>query len=146
VSADPVEDVADALVTLLEAAPSWSTPPSLSFAVVKEAVPEEAIELESIRTLTVLVCPFGESAQKIDRGGKALETYQVYLVIARPMGEEFTRVNLSRFAREVKTGIRQAGKMAGCVWSCDETVKFNPQLYRSNFFLSATRLDYTAIR
>lgn len=145
-SADPVEDIADALVTFLENAENWSAPPSLKFTVIKDATPE--IHLEKIKTTTVFVIPFGEAAEKIGRGGQALETYQVFTMVYRPMDSEFTRQLLSKLSRELKLAIRGATRMAGCVWTGDETsVKFNPQVGKdSKAFVDGTQFSYAGIR
>lgn len=143
-SADPVEDIADALVTFLEGAPNWTPPASMNFVVEKNATPEEKLYKEKQKTLIAFVVPFGETAQKIGRGGEALEVYQVYVVISRELNADFTRQNLSLFAREVKLAIRKNRRMAGCVWSGDQTdQKYNATLLMDhNTFVCSMRFDF----
>ncbi len=145
-SADPVEDIADALVTFLENAANWSEPPSLEFEVIKDATPE--LHLEKIKSTTVFVIPFGEAAEKIGRGGQALETYQVFTMVYRPMDSTIGRTELANFSRQLKLAIRKQGRMAGFSWSGDETsVKFNPQVGKdSKAFVDGTQFNYAGIR
>lgn len=147
-SADPVEDIADALVAFLEGAPSWSEPPSIVFEVVKDATPDEKLKKEELRKSKVFVVPYGETAEKIGRGGQALEVYQVFLVFARAMDADFTQPKLAKWAREVKLAIRKSPRMAGHPWAGDDTtVKLNTPLAReADVFVSGVMLSYSGIR
>lgn len=147
-SADPVEDIADALVAFLEDAENWTPPPSIAFEVEKDATPDAKLEKEKLRQSKVFVVPFGETAEKIGRGGQALEVYQVFVVFARAMDNDFTRPKLAKWAREVKLAIRSATRMAGYAWAGDDTtVKLNTPLARENdVFVSGVLLSYSGIR
>ena len=136
------------MVVFLGDAPNWQDPPSLNFETVKDAVPEQKLYKEKLKTLTAFVVPFGESAQKIGRGGQALETYQVFLIIAREMDVTFTREKLSRLSRELKLAIRRSARMAGCPWMGDETTqKYDERMLREhNNFVSSTRFDFSKIQ
>jgi hypothetical protein len=147
-SADPVEDIADAMVTFLDGAASWEDPPSLTFNAEKSDSAIGKVYKEKQTTLKVLVVPWGEAAEKIDRGGKAIESYQVELVIIRQMDTEFTRAKLSVFARELKIAIRHNKRLAGFPWIGDETVmKFDTiALAEMKNFATATRFNFSGIK
>jgi hypothetical protein len=148
VSADPVEDIADALVVFFEDAESWTAPPSMNFEVIKDAVPDEKLKKELLQNLKVFVVPFGEAAEKIGRGGQALETYQVFVVVARAMNADFTQPKLAKLTRELKLAVRKSPRMAGYPWQGDETsVKLNTPLAReADVFVSGFMVSYTGIR
>lgn len=147
-SADPVEDIADAMVTFLNGAPNWSEPPTLKFNAEKSDSAFGKVYKERQVALQVLVVPWGEAAEKIGRGGQALESYQVELVIIRLLDAEWTRTRLSVFARQLKLAIRRNVRLGGYVWSGDETVtKFDPiALAEMNQFATATRFNFAAVK
>jgi hypothetical protein len=147
-SADPVEDIADAMVTFLNGAASWDDEPSFKFTAEKSDSAIGKVYKEKQTTLKVLVVPWGEAAEKIDRGGKALESYLVQLVIVRQMDADFTRAKLAVFARELKIAIRHNRRLAGYPWSGDETVmKFDSiALAEMNNFATATQFNFAGIK
>lgn len=145
-SADPVEDIADALVTFLNDDKSeWGEQPEIVFTAVKNADPTKELTVENLATTQVFVAPYGETGQKIGRGGQALETYQVFLLVVRGITTEFTRTKLAEFVRQLKLAIRKGGKMAGYHWRGDETTaKYQLEaLTQVNHFASSIRFDYS---
>lgn len=147
-SADPVEDIADALVDFLGNAAEWPESPSMAFEVIKDATPDDKLEKEKLKGTKVFVVPFGESAEKIGRGGQALETYQVFVVVARAMDADFTQPKLAKFTRELKLAIRRQPRMAGFPWQGDDTtVKLNTALAReTDVFISGVMVSFTGIQ
>lgn len=137
---DPVEDICDALVTYINGLSELS----LTAVASKPVDPLDELTLEHPE-LQVLVVPFGESATKIGRGGHVLEVYQATLMIVRMLTVEFSRERLSLFTREL-TAVLRGERMAGHVWSGDETVsKFDlNQIHEKHQFVSVVRLSYTA--
>lgn len=147
-SADPVEDIADAMVTFLNGAAGWADPPSLTFAAEKSDSAIGKVYKEKQVAIKVLVVPWGEAAEKIGRGGQGLESYQVEIVIVRQLDADFTRQSMSRFARELKLAVRHAVRIGGYPWIGDETVmKFDTiALAEMGNFATATRFSFAGIK
>lgn len=145
-SADPVEDIADALVEFLNGDKSeWLEQPDIAFVAVKDSDPTQRLTVENLSSVQVFVVPFGETAQKIGRGGQALETYQVFLLVVRGVNGQFTRSRLAEFARQLKLAVRRGGKMAGYHWRGDETTaKYQLEaLQQVDHFASSVRFDFS---
>jgi hypothetical protein len=136
---DPVEQISDALVTHLNGLETGSL--GFVFQAEKTDDPDELLYAEQ-PDLKVLVVPFGETAERIGRGGQAIETYQVNVIVVKKL-DIVTRDALSLFARQLKAAIRP-NRMAGYGWAGDETVtKYDPKILRElNQFASLTRFSY----
>lgn len=143
---DPVEDVADAMVAFLENAPNWDVPPEIAFAVKKHATPE--VELEKVVGTTCYVVPFSEAGQRISRGGKYLEKYNVFLMFVRKLSTDFTREKLSKLERHVAVVVRQQRRLAGFpISEVETTVKMNPELAKNDkLFVSGRQFACIGIR
>jgi hypothetical protein len=144
---DPVESIADAQVTFLNGSKAgWHVDhrPTITFQAIKHADPNELLKTEKLTSTLVVIVPFGESAKKIDRGGKALETYQTYLMIVRQLDSAFTRPKLGELARQLKLALRAQNRMAGYPWMGDETTaKYELEvLSQVEHFANVTRFDY----
>lgn len=144
-SADSVENVADALVAYLKDASNWSPAPSMEFEVIKDATPEAY--MEKLKVATYFVVPFGQTSQKVGRNGASLETFQVYGVLIRPLTTDFTRTKLAKLDAEIERAVRRGPRMAGCPCSgVDTAVKANPTLLKDNWFTSGRQFNFTGIR
>lgn len=143
--ADPGEAIAADLMEYLN-----ETPLSLGFDAEKPEDMTAAYKLER-PSLTLLLAPFDEEAEHIDRGGTAREVFRTNIVVTRNLSAEFSRDRLSRFAREVKLAIR--GKHLNLKdhgsfkWVGDETpVKYDPEHIRQQRrFTSIIRILHLGI-
>lgn len=147
---DPCETIADAMTEFLTGSKAQWEPtliPSINFQAIKTADPTPYLQKEKLSTLQHFVIPFGERATKIDRAGKCLEVYSVFLLIVREMDSEFPREKLSLHARKLNLAIRHNRRMGGYPFNgYDTTAKYELGVLRQvNHFASSTRFDFLGI-
>lgn len=148
---DPCEDIADAMVEFLNGSKAQWNPQfvsSIKFQAVKSSDPTPDLQVEEkLRTLQHFVIPFGERATKIDRGGKCLEVYSVFLLIVGQLHDDMTRTELARHTRKLNLAIRHQSRMAGYPFNgYDTTAKYELEVLRQiNHFANSTRFDFTGI-
>lgn len=125
---DPGELIANGLVEHLN-----EHPLSLEFTAENPEDITAAYEAER-PSLTVLLGPFEETSEHIDRGGTAVETFETTVVVIRKLSPEFPRQRLSQFTRELKLSLRGVHlNFDGTIfrWVGDTTVtKFDPEKIR----------------
>lgn len=142
---DPGEEIAEAIVEKLNGIPL-----SLTFTAEQPEDITQSYELERPE-LTVLVAPFDEESEHIDRGGSAMETFQTNVVVIRQLSSEFTRSRLSKFTRELKLALRGFHLLLddGCRlhWVGDSTpTKYDPEKIRElNQFHAIIRTAHRGI-
>lgn len=140
---DPVEDIADALVEFTNEVPDLPL-------LITASKPEDPLPLleHEHRDIQIFFIPFGETSEKIGRGGQVVEEYTVTMMVVRKLddSQKITRVVMSDLVRRIKQAIR-GKRMAGYVWSGDETVsKFDlAQLKEMRQFLSVVRINYSGV-
>lgn len=138
---DPGEEICDALVEFI----SGLTPSNgcLTADVHKTDNPLAEIEHE-VAGLTVLLHAAAERADKIGRGGQCFEQYVISMLVVRKLDDEFTGAVLNNYVREIKAAVR-GQRMAGRVWSVDETVvRFDPQIRKDlSQFCSVVQFTYS---
>lgn len=147
---DPVEEIADAMVAFLNGSKAgWEEElrPDINFEAVKNADPNASLQIEHLSNLQVFVVPFGERATKIDRGGKCLEVYSVFLLVVRRIDTDFTRKVLSLLSRQLNLAIRHAIRMDGYPFNgYDTTAKYELEvLKQTEHFANSTRFDFLGI-
>lgn len=143
-SDDPGEAICDALVAYVN-----QTQATEPFALTFSAENPEDIQAELEREhadLKVFFSPFGETEEKIGRGGHVLEVFEITMLVVRRLDANANRKQLNGLVYEIRRRIRQSReKMAGATWSAGETVvKSDPkQISESIQFTSVSRLRYT---
>lgn len=108
--------------------------------------PSEALKLENLTSLTVLIIPVGGTAEKHTRGRTAVVAHSINVVIASQLNATSTRKRLNGFNFAVRQSLR-GEKMAGYFWEGENLItKYDPDRLRaSNLYLSAFTVSYSGV-
>jgi len=147
---DPGEDICDALVEYLNTLQTTAQdndeekPFGFTFEAKKTQDIQEEFEREHA-DLKVFFAPFGETEHKAGRGGEALITWDVSMLVVRRLDVNGTREQLNGLVYSIRRNIRRSRlKMAGRTYVGAETViKSTPaETSQRMQFVSVTRLSY----
>lgn len=139
---DPGEDIADALAAYVK---DLDVPDPLSLVgeIEKTDNIKKVLNLEWDQ-LKVAFYAVSEEAEKIGRGGEALERFTIAMLVIRKINAEYTKAKLAQYVREIKKQLRGIS-MAGCRFTSDATpVKCDAdQLNDHNQFCSISEFTYS---
>lgn len=138
---DPCQLIAQAQVAAVNAAVAAGQF-ALTFQASSPEDPKGEIESESL-DLRVLFFPYGETEEKIGRGGQVLEIFTTSLLVSRRLDETVKQDKMLSFVRALRASFRGV-KMAGYRYVDSEIVsKFDVnKMHERNHFLSVVRFSY----